>query len=62
MKEKRFELVMGLVDAWAEESALLDMRWVALDEVEFLLSDSESSDLSDEEIADVAIKSWMMAE
>ena len=62
MKEKRFEMIMASVDEWAEEFALLDMRWVALDEVEFLLSDSESSDLSDAEIFDVAIKSWMMAE
>lgn len=58
--EMRLDRVMVLVDRWAEESALLDMRAEALSEVEWLLA--ESPELSDREMADVAVGAWMMAE
>lgn len=58
--EMRLDRVMVLVDRWAEESALLDMRSEALSEVEWLLA--ASPELSDREMADVAVGAWMMAE
>ena len=58
----RFEQIMSLVDAWAEENAFWDCRDHAVEQVNFALNDSGCSKFTNEHIADIAIAAWQEAE
>jgi len=62
MEMNRFELIMDMVDAWAEHGAGWDCRDEAIAEVNFILNDPRFAGVSDEEIAEHAIDAWMAAE
>ena len=58
----RFELIMAMVDAWAEIHHGWDCRVEAEAEVAFILGDEEYADWTDKRIAEPAIAAWMAAE
>ena len=62
MEMNRFELIMAIVDAWAEHGAGWDCRGEAEAEVAFILGDARFADWGDERIAESAINAWMEAE
>ena len=58
----RFNNIMALVDAWAEENAGWDCRAEAEAEVAFILKNEEYADWTDEMVADAGIAAWEFAE
>ena len=58
----RFEQIMAMVDAWAENHAGWDCRDEAKAEVAFILGDDRFAGVDDEWIAESAIDAWMAAE
>jgi hypothetical protein len=58
----RFELIMAMVDAWADHHAGWDCRDEAVAEVTFILGDEKYADWTDERIAESAIDAWLIAE
>ena len=64
MEMNRFELIMALVDAWAEDNAGWDCRNEAEAEVHYILNNrsEEFGHWTDEYIAEAAIDAWMAAE
>ena len=58
----RYNDIMALVDAWAENHEGLDLRHEAELEVEFILSHPDYAHYDDEEIARSAIGAWEIAE
>ncbi len=58
----RFDAIMALVDAWAEENAGWDCRNETVNEVDFILGDEELARMSDAQIVESAIAAWMAAE
>ena len=58
----RFDNIMAMVDAWAENYAGWDCRYEAEAEMAFILGDEEYADWTDERIAESAIDAWMVAE
>jgi|LakMenEpi03Aug12_release.lakeMendotaPanAssembly.Ray.scaffolds.fasta_scaffold01972_27 hypothetical protein len=62
MEMNRFELIMAIVDAWAEHGAGWDCRAEAEAEVVFILGNEEFEGWTDERIAESAIDAWLIAE
>jgi hypothetical protein len=62
MTANRYDTIMTLVDAWAENHEGYDCRRDAEAEVEFLLNDADYVNNSDEELARFAICAWESAE
>ena len=58
----RFNEIMALVDAWAEEHAGWDCRGDAEAEVTFILGNDLYADWPDEMVADAGIAAWELAE
>ena len=58
----RFNEIMALVDAWAEEHAGWDCRCEAEAEVAFVLENEEYAAWTDEMVADAGIAAWELAE
>jgi hypothetical protein len=59
----RFELIMATVDAWAEEHAVWYCRGAAEAEVCYILDRPYyAAQMTDDEIAQDAIKAWQEAE
>ena len=58
----RFELIMAMVDAWAENHAGWDCRDEAKAEVAFILGHKVGAYITDKQIAESAINAWMAAE
>ena len=60
----RFNEIMALVDAWAEENAGWDCRGDAEDEVRYILNGptEEFGDWTNEMVADAGIAAWGWAE
>jgi len=63
MEMNRFELIMAIVDAWAEHGAGWDCRDEAVSEVRSILDQPyDAAQMTDEEIAEQAINAWLAAE
>jgi hypothetical protein len=63
MEMNRFELIMVIVDAWAEHGAGWDCRDEAVYEVRSILDQAYyAAQMTDEEIAEQAINAWLAAE
>jgi hypothetical protein len=58
----RFNLIMARVDEWAEVNTGWDCREEAVAEVEYLLSQYEYSNMTDDQIFDDACAAWLIAE
>jgi len=60
----RFNEIMALVDAWAEESSGWDCRAEAEAEVRYILNGptEEFGDWTNEMVADAGIAAWEMAQ
>jgi hypothetical protein len=60
----RFNEIMALVDAWAEENAGWDCREEAEQEVHYILNarTEEFGDWTNEMVADAGIAAWEVAE
>ena len=58
----RFNTIMALVDAWAEESSGWDCRDEAAIEVALILNDEEWAYMSNAQIAECGISAWQEAE
>jgi hypothetical protein len=58
----RYNDIMALVDAWAEDHAGWDCRGEAEEEVTFILGGDEYADWTDEMVADAGIAAWELAE
>jgi hypothetical protein len=63
MEMNRFELIMAIVDAWAEHGAGWDCRYAAEAEVRYILDQPyDAAQMTDDEIARDAINAWQEAE
>jgi hypothetical protein len=58
----RFNRIMARVDVWAEDNTGWDCRAEAVYEVEYLLSQYEYSNMTDDQIFEDACAAWSQAE
>ena len=58
----RYNDIMALVDAWADDHAGYDCRCEAEAEVAFILGHEGYADWTDKRIAESAINAWLVAE